>query len=252
MSWNKQLGKDWKGSRPRCVLFMDGEREEVTNRLTNLVGRPDVLVSPTDTWMPCGKSAPDEVELDKADGLLLPEIQQELRQWWLAVRIRTTRTPVWDIASKCSIKGKKGLILIEAKAHDNELKKEDKSGSKGANRKSITHAFDEANYNLHSATGGCWNLSLAPRYQLSNRFAWSWKLASLGIPIVLVYLGFLNAQDMACDSPIFESKEDWKRVLKKYSKNTVDNTCWEKRWDFAAPFIPIIRSYYQPFDPNKS
>ena len=247
MSWLDKL-ENKRGSQPRCVLFMDGEREEVAERLTELVNLPYVKVSPNDKWMPCGKSAPGEVELDKADGLLLPEIQQELRQWWLAVRIRTTKTPVWDIASRCSIGGNRGLILVEAKAHHDELKKKDNSGSGGENRKSIAQAFDEANYNLHSVTGGSWDLALTPHYQLSNRFAWSWKLASLGVPVVLIYLGFLNAQDMACDSPIFKSEEDWMRILKNYSKNTVDNTCWEKRWDFAAPFIPIIRSCNQPFD----
>ena len=61
MSWNKQLGKDWRGSRPRCVLLMNGDREEVAEWLTELVGLPDcVTVSPGDNWMPYGK--PDEKE----------------------------------------------------------------------------------------------------------------------------------------------------------------------------------------------
>lgn len=249
MSWLDKL-ENKRGSQPRCVLFMDGEREEVAERLTELVNLPYVKVSPDDKWMPWGKSAPGEVELDKAYGLLHSEIRQELAEWWLAVGIGKTRTPVWDIASKCSIGGNPGIIVVEAKAHYNELKKRDDSGSDGENRKSIAQAFDKANCSLHSATGGSWNLALTPHYQLSNRFAWSWKLASLGMPVVLVYLGFLNANDMACDSPIFKSEADWKRVLKNYSENTVDNTCWEKRWDFAAPFIPIIRSCNQPFDPK--
>ena len=28
---------------------------------------------------------------------------------------------------------------------------------------------------------------------MSNRFAWAWKLADLGVPVVLVYLGFFRA-----------------------------------------------------------
>ena len=251
MSWLDKLDNR-RGSQPRCVLFMDGEREEVAVRLSELVDLPDVLVSPTDTWMPRGKSAPTEAQLDKADGLLPHEIQQELGQWWLAVGVGKTKTPVWDIASTCNIEGKRGLILVEAKAHNNELKRYDESGSSGANRRKINLAFNEANTGLRDAIGNSWNLSLDPHYQLSNRFAWSWKLASLGVPVVLVYLGFLNAQDMACDSPIFKCEEDWKRVLKNYSENTVDNACWEKRWDFAAPFIPVVRSYNQPFDPKNS
>lgn len=31
---------------------------------------------------------------------------------------------------------------------------------------------------------------------MSNRFAWAWKLATMEVPVVLVYLGFLNATEM--------------------------------------------------------
>ncbi len=249
MSWLDKLDNK-RGSQPRCVLFMHGEREGVAERLTELVNLPYVKVSPDDKWIPCGKSETTEVELDKADGILSPDIQQELGKWWLEVRRGNVTTPVWDIASTCKVNSEKGLILIEAKAHDNELKKNDNSGSKGANRKSIAQAFDEANCNLHSATGGSWNLALTPRYQLSNRFAWSWKLASLGIPVVLVYLGFLKACEVTDLGQPFCSNEEWKCVLKEYGQDTIDNTCWEKHWDFSASFIPLIRSYKQCFNPD--
>ena len=45
MSWFKQLDKH-RGSRPRCVLMVDGSREEVASRLTRLTDLPDVVVSP--------------------------------------------------------------------------------------------------------------------------------------------------------------------------------------------------------------
>ena len=53
--WAEQLGKDKQGSRPRCVLLTDGYADEVAERLTALVDHPDVVVSPGDNWMPCGK-----------------------------------------------------------------------------------------------------------------------------------------------------------------------------------------------------
>jgi hypothetical protein len=64
------------------------------------------------------------------------------------------------------------------------------------NHDKIGSAIRQANTNLNLISPG-WNLSGDLHYQLSNRFAWSWKLASLGIPVVLVYLGFLNANDMS-------------------------------------------------------
>ena len=269
MSWLEQIPKkERRGSRPRCILFMEGDREKVARRLTELVGLPNyVTVSPSDNWMPYGKPVKRgdcswdktpaiESKLRRTDGLVPAQIHQQLQCWWLAIS-RRANTPNWDIASTCCIEGNRGLILIEAKAHEKELDvkgkhlRSDASQNSRKNHEHICEAIAEANRGLQSNIGGDWVMSRDSHYQLSNRFAWSWKLASLGVPVVLIYLGFLNAQDMACDSPIFKSEEDWMCILKNYSKNTVDNTCWEKRWDFAAPFIPIIRSCNQPFDPKK-
>ena len=63
MSWLRQLPeRRRRGSWPRCVLMMEGSLEEVASRLTRLVDLPDVVVSPDDKWMPCGKP------LKRADG----------------------------------------------------------------------------------------------------------------------------------------------------------------------------------------
>ena len=264
MTWNKQLGKDWRGSRPRCVLFMEGECEKVAKRLTQLVGLPDyVTVSSGDNWMPYGKPQKEdgswdktpatEARIDRTNCLVYPEIRNQLRKWWL---LHGGNTPNWDIASTCHIEGKRGLILVEAKAHEKELDVKGKSLSKKApqnskeNHEQIRDAIAEANSNL---PGNTWNLSRDGHYQLSNRFAWSWKLASLGIPVVLVYLGFLKACEMADQGQPFGSKEEWERVLKEHCQDTIDNTCWEKRLYISdTPFIPLIRSYNQPFDPKNS
>ena len=263
MSWLKQLKpRERRGSRPRCILFMDGDREEVARRLTKLVGLSEVVASCKDRWMPYGKpiekedgswdkTPADEVQLDKKNYLVSSNTKEHLWKWWLATQ---TTTPNWDIASTCSINGEPGLILVEAKAHETELTDPDYCSSKNTeNIKQIGKAISEANRNFQAITKNTWKLSPDGHYQLSNRFAWSWKLASLKIPVVLVYLGFLDACDM--DSPkttLFHSKTRWERVLKSYCEGKIDNTCWEKHWNFAAPFIPVIRSYKQPFDPKNS
>ena len=36
-------------------------------------------------------------------------------RWWLAVASNNTRTPNWDIVTTCTIEGKPGIVLIEAK-----------------------------------------------------------------------------------------------------------------------------------------
>lgn len=262
MKWWEGLGKDNQGSRPRCVLLTDGNRGEASKRLTQLINFPDVVVSTNDKWIPYGKpvyengswnKAPaKEAELDKADILFKawPDTQRQLQDWWLTCIRGGAKTPNWDIASTCRIGEKPGLLLIEAKAHKKELSENDKCGAKEPNRKQIGRAIAEANDGLTKLTGNPWNLSRDTHYQLSNRFAWSWKLASLGIPVVLVYLGFLNTKDMAKNGKLFKSKADWERALINHSNGIVDNSCWGKCLDCnCTPFIPLIRVFNQPFDP---
>ena len=262
MSWFRQLDNQ-RGSRPRCVLLVNGNREEVAGRLTRLVGLPDVVISPDDKWMPCGKplkkedgswdkEPSNEVILSKPNHLVSPSIRQQLKTWWLAVP-KGANAPNWDIASTCEIKGESGLLLVEAKAHGKELGEQDKSGSRNQkNREQIGRAIAESNREFQSITGRQWCLSRDHHYQLSNRFAWSWKLASLGIPVVLLYLGFLNAQDMAGDGPLFSFDAEWERTLKDYCQDVVDEVCWGEWQDFAGvPFIALIRGYEQPFDPDE-
>ena len=269
MSWFRQLDKH-RDSRPRCVLMVDDNRVEVANRLTRLVGLPDVVVHPSDTWMPHGKpvcrdgswdpSPAREVELDKPNELVCREVQLQLRKWWLAVpgRGRGARTPNWDIASTCRIMNKPGLLLIEAKAHSDELEASGKPLSASASPNSIRNheriglAIDEAAAGLQRATGTPWNISRDHHYQLSNRFSWSWKLVSLGIPVVLLYLGFLNAQDMAADGTLFSSEAEWDNILKQHSTGAIDGTCWEEWSDLdGVPFIALARAIDQPFTPSE-
>ena len=202
------------------------------------------------------KTPAAEARLDKMNCLVYPEIRMKLRKWWLS---HGGNTPNWDIASACRISGKQGLILIEAKAHENELstqgKKLDNNASDNSqkNHKQIGGAIDEANRELQSEVGGEWNISRDSHYQLSNRFAWSWKLTSLGIPVVLVYLGFLRAYEMTDRGDPFHYLSEWKSVLETHAQGKVDNTVWGKCLyigETRTPFIPLIRAYNQPFDPK--
>ena len=140
-AWWLVLDKD-RGSRPRCVLLADGTRHDVAARLTDLVGLPDVTVSANDFWMPRGKPVwtsegwskrPSvEARLDRDVGFLGPEVRQQLRDWWLKV-VRGANTPNWDVATTCKIEGRNGLLLMEAKAHSNELSNAGKSTPRNEN-----------------------------------------------------------------------------------------------------------------------
>ncbi len=62
-------------------------------------------------------------------------------------------------------------------------------------------------------------------YQAANRFAWSWKVASLGTPVILVYLGFVGANQMSDRGEPFASLQDWTRTLESHFRGVVDESC---------------------------
>ena len=164
-------------------------------------------------------------------------------------------TPHWDVASRCKIEGREGLLLVEAKAHSNELpnagKPKPRTVNGWKNHEQIGSAIEQAQAGLGCVAGESWGLSRDGHYQLSNRFAWSWKLAALGVPVVLLYLGFVNAEDMAQDGEPFRSDGDWARALKDHARGVVDDSCWGRRLEVnGTPFRPLIRTIELPFPQN--
>lgn len=252
-------GKAQRGSKPRCHLVTDGAPELVAARLTALVA-PFATVSPGDRWMPQGFADPAEAELDKAGRLLDSTRRAWLGDWWLPATHRGARTPNFDIASTCTIQGAPGLLLVEAKAHEQELVKEavgrrleaDASDERKASHPTIGAAIEAARVGLAAATSLRWQISRDSHYQISNRFAWSWKLAELGIPVVLVYLGFLAAHEMSDQGRPLVTADEWTGLVMDQSKGLFPGEVWNRSWTVnGVPFIPLIRSMEQSLEPAK-
>jgi len=66
-------------------------------------------------------------------------------------------------------------------------------------------------------------------YQLCNRVAWAWKLAQLGVPVVLVYLGFLNAGEMVDQGQPFATAQMWEDCLRRHAEGLVPEAAWNRR-----------------------
>ncbi len=248
--------KERRGSKPRCHLLTHGSADEVAARLTSLA-TSFARVSAGDRWMPQGFDEPEEAELNRAPRLLDPGIGAQLGAWWLAPASRGARTPNFDIASTCTIDDRPGLLLVEAKAHDAELNKEaagrsltaDASDDRRASHETIAAAIRSACSGLGEATSLPWRIDRDTHYQMSNRFAWSWKLTALGIPVVLVYLGCLKADEMIDRGQPFASHEDWERLVKAHSRPLFPPEVWGRNWIVnGQPFIPLIGSIEQPLD----
>jgi hypothetical protein len=174
--------------------------------------------------------------------LLSPGLRQTLKSWWLDVPYGAANTPNWDIAATCTVAGREGLLLVEAKAHVNELHRKNDSckSSRLENQRSIAAAIAEADAGLALHARG-WNLRSDTHYQLCNRFALSWKLAAEGVPVVLVYLGFLNAQEMLPE-PILRDDAHWRKTVLDYGAGYVPENAWDKTYRIDAPMTALIRS----------
>jgi hypothetical protein len=136
-----------------------------------------------------------------------------------------------------------GLILVEAKAHHDELDRAGKPESGNPkNDACIRTAIKEASDALEGSLSG-WKLTADSHYQLCNRFAWGWKVASLGVPVILVYLGFLNVTDMP-GRRVLKTGEEWVDAVYKHADGIVPRDAWGKELHInGTPLIPLIRSW---------
>jgi hypothetical protein len=260
-SWIEALStKHQRGSLPRCLSFAEGGRKDVATRIADLVSIEQFQITDVDVWMPHGVpilgdnkqwdcSRTQEARLGISKEFLSAEQRQTLRQWWLAVP-DGANVPNWDLAATCHFAGVPALLLVEAKAHASELHTDPKSvaESEGSinNHTRIGEAIAEASVGLNQAAPG-WNISRDSHYQLANRFAWSWKLATMGIPVILVYLGFLEANEMDYRGEPFVDPADWARVVLEHSRDIVPSTAWGRTLKVgSASITPLIRSFHQP------
>ena len=246
-----------RGSKPRCHWLTHGSEEEMAKRLSRLI-EPWGRVDPKAVCLPRGFEVLTEAQLHRKTGLLSASTPAVLKAWWLGTASDTRRTPHWDIATTCVIGDREdGVLLVEAKAHSVELIKE-RAGRKVeapvTNDAQRTHvrigeAIQEANAALTKETGVPWALVRDRNYQMSNRFAWAWKLAELGTPVILVYLGFLHADEMVDKSPAFQNHAEWQALVRAESEDLFPFEVWNRAWNIqGVPLIPLIKSTEQPFD----
>ena len=239
-----------KGSKPRCHWLTHGVPEQVASRL-NALAEPWGFVSADDHWMPQGFDQAEEAQLNEAHSLLPPQDCEALGDWWLAVQSDDSKTPNWDIACTCTVDGRKGLLLVEAKAHTQELKVKDKVEGSPRNCARIAKCIAEANAALADWTDLNWALSHEHRYQMANRFAWSWKLTKLGYPVVLVYLGFLRAEEMrkGREQTPLKNHAEWKGLVKVHSEPLFPAGVWDRQWVIhSQPLVPRICSIKIDYD----
>jgi len=247
MSAASKNEKPYRGSRKHILDWVESPR--FLGELKEMLKPVDVEIPSTAAYMPMGYASPQEAKLDEVstEFAIAHGVRDELRDWWLRHHIGAN-TPNWDLIVECSVEGRPGLILMEAKANVPELKKDCMFLAAAAtensreNHDQISKAIAEARAGL-KAVGIEARIRIDSHYQLANRIAFMWKLASHGIPTVLVYLGFTGDAGIADAGAPFISDSDWQNVFDEYARSILPVEMRERRLDLgAAPAWFLLRS----------
>jgi hypothetical protein len=241
--------KNYRGSRKHVLDWV--ENPKFPKQITKMLIPTGAVVTTDDIWMPLNHEKPKEARLESFGPKALPDLIRWdiLSDWWL-VHKRGANTPNWDFASTCRIYGQKGLVLVEAKANASELKVAGKVLDPSASRKSrenhkkISYAINEANEALRKIIPGV-SISRNSHYQLANRIAFSWKLSSLGVPVVLVYLGFCGDSGIIDVGEPIVSPNHWEQLMHQHTVGVLPKGFFDRTLKCGpATFQLIIRSRY--------
>jgi len=193
---------DYKGSKKHILEWIGDNKQALSKKVMELVDikrlgkleRFEVDIKDL-WWFPIRKEKAEEKQIASINLMPIGPQKNELKEWWVKYE---GKTPTWDFICNCKIDEIPGIVMVEAKAHKGELKSEGKGLNVGnvaslsnqlQNHDQIGRAIAEAKGGLSTFIKGV-NISRDSHYQLSNRIAFAWKLASLGIPVILIYLGF--------------------------------------------------------------
>lgn len=68
----------------------------------------------------------------------------------------------------------------------------------------------------------------------------------MGVPVILVYLGFLRATEMSDHGKPFVDCAGWSRVVLEYSRDIVPEGAWNRDLKVGSAAVkPIIRALEQ-------
>jgi hypothetical protein len=230
------------GSKRDVLLLLDSPG--YVDAINELLVGAGTVVTETDVRRPLGQRDDREYELPEfcreymAGRFDLRQIEEP--HWWIAKRGRFVRTPNFDLLSTATVCGAPGVLLVEAKAHHGELEivgKRLKSNSSPENHRKIGESIDLANQALNDITQG-FTLSRDSYYQVSNRVSWGWRVAALGVPVTLLYLGFV--QDPYWPDDNFRSPADWLNAARSYLGKVVPAGVIEQRMHVCSQSSLVI------------
>ena len=133
------------------------------------------------------------------------------RKVWLQFWPQTGNVPNWDAVGRVEINGCREWLLVEAKAHLDEVKSSCQANARGGLRK-IEAAFRETKAAMGVDASANW---LAPYYQHANRLAVLYFLTTEKVAARLLFVYFLGDRFPRRTQRKCPSKPaDWNAVLR--------------------------------------
>lgn len=228
------LPTEYRGSRKHVLDLL--ETLHWQNTLTQVIGINELRVPTQPFQIPVGYESAAETDLDEYVCNLRhgtwPEAEISLNQgaWWAP---NGGRRPQMDLICRIKIGNRDGLLFVEAKAHEGELDwggkqlADDATEGSIANHENIQRQVTLANTALNELCGPGFNLSINSHYQFVNRLTYLWKLASVGIPVVLLYLGF--TKDRYFNNDFLRDDRHWQRLMGGYMQGIAPQGFPEKK-----------------------
>ncbi len=219
-----------QGSRGHLLDLVDGE--DWWSLLNPLIASASACLDAGSGHVPIGSSEDAEWDLAKfCQAYCASDMKVErFASWW----VKSGRSPIWDLIATCQIDGRPGLLIVEAKAHESEMHRDGKllkapsdphqldlsDLSRGHERSLINHGY--IGRCIHEARDALREyvptiaIDRDSNYQLSNRIASAWKLADCGMPVVLLYLGFIGDEGMASEGEPFRDGAHWEAIVQSH------------------------------------
>lgn|SRR5262245_50888476 len=229
------------GSRMHVLDWLDGGT--FIQSINEMLQPTGFFVPQSGHRMPKGWHDTNEARLGKeCEALIDDTLNTGILNWWL-VNVSGANVPNWDLACAALYQGnRRALVLAEAKAYVKEFTE----GARGFasenadNQKQITKAIEEARAGLARHADGV-EISSAAWYQFSNRVAFAWKLASHGIPTVLMYLGFTG--DKGISTEPLRHYAHWRETLINSTREIFPSSLWDRPIDCdGTPLYFLIRA----------
>jgi hypothetical protein len=240
------------GSRMHVLDWV--ESEDFLSSVRNMVMPIGFTVTDNAVWQPKGRHDHHETVLVGGGQRFLSRVEEELLVTWWLVHRKGAKLPTWDlVVSALDSHGKKALILVEAKAHATELssagklparrKTPEEQARSDANHARIFQAILEAKTALQQVVPTI-AICQGRNYQFANRIAFAWKLASMGIPVALIYLGFIGDTAIARPGMCFLAPADWQAAFQRHTANDFPIAMEGRKVDCgAAAFWLLVKDH---------